>query len=154
MKRVCLLIVMAVLAFSSFAIAADEVTWLTLSEGAAKAKAEKKPMIVDFFYGDGCLRCEKLVKGVYDNQAIAQRLMVDFIPIRVDLSKNLTEQEEKLGDKHDYKKECLLLFLDSEGNTLKDPEGNPLSCATTIDADLLIRYLDSVKDSLAGKDNS
>lgn len=151
MKRVCLVVLTVMLAFSSLAVAADGVRWLTLSEGSARAKLEKKPMIVDFFFGKGCPRCEILEQGGYGDPAIAKRIMADFIPIRVDLTKELTKDEKALGDKYNYKNECLLLFLDSEGNIIKDPGGKPLSCATVIDSELLGRYMDTVKASLSNQ---
>lgn len=149
MKKIGLLLMM--LALSSLAIAADGVTWLTLSEGAARAKSIKKPMIIDFFYGKGCHRCDKLVQDSYNDPAIAKRIMTDFIPIRIDLSKELSKEEEALGKKYDYKEECLLLFLDSDGNILNDREGKHLSCATTIETDMLTHYLDLANDSPTGK---
>lgn len=149
MKRVSLVVMMAVLALTSVAYAVDSVTWLTLKEGAARAKVEKKPMLVDFFYGKGCPRCEKLEKAGYKDPAIAKRIMDDFIPVRVDLTKELTKEEKELGEKNDYKKECLLLFLDPEGNTIKDTSGKRISCAAMMDSDLLLKYLDTVKASLA-----
>ena len=152
MKRVSLMLVMAVLAFSTFVVAADGVTWLTLSEGKERAKVEKKPMLVDFFYGKGCPRCEELEMEGYENPAIAKKIMDDFIPIRVDLAKKLNKDEKELGEKYAYNKECLLLFLDPEANIIKDSGGKRLSCATMIDSDMLVQYLDTVKASLANKD--
>ncbi len=151
MKRVSLGLMVVVLALSSFVIAADRVTWLTLSEGTARAKVEKKPMLVDFYYGKGCPRCEQLDIGAYADPTIAKKVMADFIPIRVDLTKELTKEEQELGEKNKYNNECLLLFLDPEGKVLKDPGGKPLSCATMLDSETLNQYLDKVKASLAGK---
>jgi len=154
MKRVSLMLVMAMLAFSSFAVAADGVTWLTLSVGRERAKVEKKPMLIDFFYGKGCPRCEQLEVGDYENPAIVKKIMDDFIPIRVDLTKELSKDERELGEKYDYDKECLLIFLDPEGNIIKDAGGKKLSCATMIESDMLLRYLDAAKASLANKDKN
>src|SRR5512143_1654217 len=123
MKKFILLMIIAALAISSYAFGSDEVKWLALKEGTEKAKIEKKPMIVDFFFGKGCPRCEVLEKSVYGNPSIAKKIMDDFVPIRVDLTKKLSGEEEALGNKFEYKKDCMLLFLDYEGNVIKDPSG-------------------------------
>lgn len=147
MKKI--IMVMAVLVLSSVAHGADGVPWLTLKAGYEKAKLEKKPLLVDYFYGTGCLRCENLVKEEYENPEIIKKITTDFIPVRVDLTKELSPEEEQLGEKYDYKKDCLLLFLDADGNILKDDTGKHLSCATMIDPEMFIQYLDKVKMSLA-----
>jgi thioredoxin-related protein len=140
-----LLAVIAVMVMSSQAFGASGVKWVSLEEGMAKAKTEKKPMIVDFFFGKGCPRCEKLEEGVYSNPSIAKKIMDDFIPIRVDLTKKLTAEEEKLGNQYDYKQDCLLLFLDSGGAIIKDPAGKRLCFAENVEAEWFIKYLDMVK---------
>ena len=130
---------------SSHAFGSMEIKWFSLKEGMEKAKLEKKPMIVDFFFGKGCPRCEELQKGVYDNPAIAKKIVDDFIPIRVDLTKKLTAEEEKLGTQYDYKNDCLLLFLDPGGTIIKDPSGKRLCFVENIEPEWFIKYLDTVK---------
>lgn len=149
--RIWMVILMALLVLPTLAPAADGVSWLTLKAGADKAKLEKKPMLVDFYFGKGCPRCEQLDKEEYNNPEIAQKIKSDFIPVRVDLSRKLTEEEERLGERYHYKKECMLLFLDSDGAIINDPKGKGLSCATMIDAKMFSQYLDTVKKSLLEK---
>ena len=148
MKKIyTLFLILAVMAVS-YAPASAEVKWLTLKEGTEKAKVEKKPMIVDFFYGKGCPRCEALQKGVYDEPSISKKIMDDFIPVRVDLKENkLTKEEDALGKKFDYKKDCMLLFLDSDGNVIKDPLGKRLCFVDTVEPKQFIEYLDMIKAS-------
>jgi len=143
-------IYMALLMLAGFAIvspapAAAEIQWLPLKEGMEKAKDEKKPMIVDFFYGKGCPRCEALQKGVYDNPAIAKKIMDDFVPIKVDLTKKLSPEEEKLGNQYDFKNDCLLLFLDPQGTIIKDPSGKKLCFVENVEPDWFIKYLDMIR---------
>lgn len=144
MKKVLFLIIIAALTIPSYALGSDGIKWLTLAEGMDKAKVEKKPMIVDFFFGKGCPRCEALEKGVYGNPSIAKKIMDDFVPIRVDLTKKLSGEEEALGNKFEYKKDCMLLFLDYQGNIIKDPSGKKLCFAETVEPDWFIKYLDMV----------
>jgi thioredoxin-related protein len=145
-KRVYIVaMVIAALVITSQTFGAAEMKWLSLKEGMEKAKAERKPMIVDFYFGKGCPRCEQLQKGVYDNPAIAKKIMDDFIPIRVDLTKKLTPEEEKLGNQYDYKNDCLLLFLDPDGTIIKDPSGKRLCFVDNVEPEWFIKYLDMVK---------
>ena len=144
LKRLAIVMVL-LLAFSMPAAAADAVKWFSLKEGTAKAKAEKKPLVVDFFFGEGCPRCVFLEKEVYSNTAIAKKLNDDFVPIRIDLTKDLTRDEEDLGNRFSYKKDCMLLFLDPEGNIVKDTKGKDLCFIDKVDPEWFIGYLDQVK---------
>jgi len=56
MKKVNVLVIILILSAASFAFASDEIKWYSLNAGMEKAKAEKKPMIVDFYFGKGCPR--------------------------------------------------------------------------------------------------
>ena len=147
MRKVNVFVILLTLTVISIAAASDEIKWFSLNAGMEKAKAEKKPMIVDFYFGKGCPRCEALQKGVYDNPTIAKKIMDDFIPIRVDLTKPLTEEEKKLGNKYDYRNDCLLLFLDDKANIIKDPSGKSLCFVSSVDAEWFVKYLDMIKTS-------
>ncbi len=146
-KATVLFALMIGLVFVSNAFAAGELKWFPLKEGMEKAKAEKKPMIVDFFYGKGCPRCEFLQKNVYDNPRIAGKIMDDFVPIRVDLTKKLTKDEQKLGNEYDFKNDCLLLFLDPQANIIKE-KGKRLCFVDKVDPDEFIKYLDTIEHEL------
>jgi thiol peroxidase len=128
------------------ALAAETATgllpWLPLKEGMAKAKAENKTMIVDFYYGKGCPRCEFLQSQAYDDPGIAEKIRAAFVPIRIDLTTELSPEEEALGKKFDFKNECLLLFLDPHGNVIVDPDGTKLCFIDKVDPDQFIRYLE------------
>jgi len=145
MRMIGVLALIIVLATTSFARADGDLKWFTLKEGREKAKVENKTMIVDFFYGKGCPRCEFLQTKVYDDPGIAEKIRRDFIPIRIDLAKALNAEEEALGKKHDYKKDCLLLFLDPKGVVITDPDGTKFCFTDKIDPDQFIRYLDTYK---------
>ncbi|HET6515433.1 MAG TPA: thioredoxin family protein [Thermodesulfovibrionales bacterium] len=148
MKKTSILAAAVVVILASLTFAANGIQWLSLEEGREMAKKENKPMIVDFFFGKGCPRCEMLQKAVYDEPSIAEKIMKDFVPIRVDLTKALTREEEKLGEQYDYKKDCLLLFMDSKGNIVKDPRGKRLCFVENIEPEMFIQYLDMVKASM------
>jgi len=136
-----------VLNSSAFAISGD-VKWTSLKDGMAKSRVEKKPMIVDFFYGPECPRCARLEKGVYTNPAISKKINDDFVPVFIDLTKPLTKEEEDLGNKYDYKNDCLMLFLDPEMNIIKDPSVKKMCFVDDIEPDIFIGYLDMIKKKM------
>ena len=145
MKKILLLVSLLVFVICSHSFGADGMQWLSLKEGFAKAKIEKKPSIVDFFFGKGCPRCEKLQKYVYDDPIISKKIMDDFVPIRIDLTKPLTKEEDALGKKFDYKMDCLLLFLDHNGEVISDSKGKRLCFVDNVDPEWFVSYLDMIK---------
>ncbi|MCL4492760.1 MAG: thioredoxin family protein [Nitrospirae bacterium] len=151
MKKELAITIVIVLALSAGALAASEVKWHKLKDGREKAKIEKKPMLVDFFYDERCPRCAFLQKEVYDNPSIAAKIMADFIPVRVDLTGKLTDDEEQLGKQYDYKNDCLLLFLDHNGNIMKYSNGMRLCFIDKVEPEMFVKYLDTVKANLNNK---
>ncbi len=120
--------------------------WYTLDEGLKMAASEHKPVIIDFFYGKGCPRCEFLQKQVYDNPAIAKKISDDFVPVRIDLTKKLSAEETALGNQYDFKNDCLLLFLDNNGKIIKGPGGKKLCFVDSIEPEQFMQYLDMVRE--------
>jgi len=149
MKKIALLTILLafVLGSSAFAMVGN-VKWYSLKDGTVKAKTEKKPIIVDFFYGPGCPRCEKLEKGVYADPKIAKKINDDFVSIFIDLTKPLAKEEEDLGNKYDYKNHCLLLFLDPEMNLIDDPSGKKMCFVDDIEPYIFIGYLEMIKGQM------
>jgi len=123
-----------------------DIQWYPLAEGMKKAASEQKPVIIDFFYGKGCPRCEFLQKQVYDNPAIAKKISDNFVPVRIDLTKKLTAEETALGNQYDFKNDCLLLFLDHSGKIIKGPSGKKLCFADSIEPEQFMQYLDMVRE--------
>ena len=150
MKRTAIfaILFLFVLSIPAFAVPAGEVKWNSLNDGTARAKAEKKPIIVDFFFGKGCPRCEKLEKYIYSDPKIAKKINDDFVPIFVDLTKPLSKEEDELGKKYDYKNDCLMLFLDYDMNILKDPSGKKMCFVDHVEPDIFINYLDTMKGQM------
>ncbi len=147
MKRFVLLFV-AGLFLASSVFAGDLVNWYTLQDGMTKAEAEKKPVVLDFFYGKGCPRCEFLEKEIYNDQVIAKKINEDFVPIRIDLNKKLSAEEQSLGEKYNFKNDCLLIFLDAKGELVKE-SGKRLCFIDKVDPQDFIKYLDEAKAQAA-----
>lgn len=153
MKTRILLTIFLILSVNAWAEEryAEKVKWFSLNEGMEKARAEKKPLLVDFAVAKGCPRCEFLQKNVYSKDEIARKINSDFVPIFIDLSKKLSPEEKALGEKYDFKNDCLLLFLDYNGKVIKEPDTGQMCFADKIEPDVFIRYLDSVKNRMFKK---
>lgn len=155
MKTRILLTIFLILSVNAWAEEryAGKVEWFSLNEGMEKARAEKKPLLVDFAVAKGCPRCEFLQKNVYSKDEIARKINSDFVPIFIslDLSKKLTPEEKALGEKYNFKEDCLLLFLDYNGNVIKDPDAGLMLFADRIEPDVFIKYLDSIKNRMLKK---
>lgn len=146
MKRYGTLALILGLVFSATVFAGDTgIQWLSLKAGMEKAKEENKPLIVDFYYGKGCPRCEAMQEQVYNNPSIAAKVMKDFIPVRVDLKKKLTKGEEDLGNKYNFRNDCLLLFLDPQGEIINDTMGKRMCFIDKINPQWFIDYLNMVE---------
>ncbi len=127
---------------------AEGVNWYTLAEGRELALTLKKPMVVDYAVPKGCDRCDFLQDHVYSQKEIVDKINSDFIPIWINLDQSsyqMTEEEKRLGEKFDYNKDCLLLFLDHEARIIKDPEGKKFCFAEEVEPEDFNSYLDHVR---------
>ena len=133
---------------SGVPVYAEKVNWHSLAEGREMARSMKKPMIVDFAVPSGCDRCDFLQDNVYDDDDIVAKINSDFVPIWINLdatSHALTPEEENLGQKFEYRKDCLLLFLDHQERLIEDPEGKQFCFAEEVEPEEFMKYLDYVR---------
>lgn len=142
-----------ILLICSYSFASDKdkaglIKWYSFKEAKEKARVEGKPMIVDFAVAQGCPRCEAMQKNIYSKKEIADRINKDFIPVLIDLAKELTHEEKRLGEEYDFKNDCLLLFLDPDGRILKDPSGKRLCFMDAVDTEVFIKYLDFIRTGI------
>ena len=83
----------------------ENIKWYSFSEGVAKAKKEKKYMIVDF-YTDWCMYCKKMDAETYSDKKVSDYINEKFVPIKVNAEsknsiqfdgKTITERELAMG---------------------------------------------------------
>ena len=101
--------------------------WMTDFEAAkAKAKAENKPILVDFTGSDWCVWCIKLDKEVFSKKAFLDYASSNFVLVEIDFpskkvkqSAELKAQNEALSEKYDIKGFPTILILDADGKVIE-----------------------------------
>ncbi len=83
----------------------ENIKWYSFSEGVAKAKKEKKYMVVDF-YTDWCMYCKKMDSETYSDKKLSDYINEKFVAIKVNAEsknsirfdgKDITERELAMG---------------------------------------------------------
>jgi protein disulfide-isomerase len=101
---------------------AAELSWMTdLPKAQAKAKAEKKLVMVDFTGSDWCGWCIKLNKEVFSTPEFAEYAAKNVVPVEIDFprSKKQTPEVKKanqaLQQKYKVQGYPTIIVLNSEG---------------------------------------
>jgi protein disulfide-isomerase len=114
-------VVLGLSALAGFARAEDNL-WQTDFEAAkAKAKAEKKLLLVDFTGSDWCGWCIKLNKEVFSQPAFAEYAKKSLVAVEVDFpnKKKLSAEQKQANDalakKYGIRGYPTIIVLNSEG---------------------------------------
>jgi len=82
MKKLMLVLILAVAGFSARAQQSDKINWLTFEEAAAKTEKNPKMIIVDV-YTDWCGWCKKMDKGTFTDPAVVEYINNTFYPVKM-----------------------------------------------------------------------
>ncbi|MFU8847383.1 MAG: thioredoxin family protein [Opitutales bacterium] len=103
-----------------------ESAWMTDLEAAkAIAKAENKPMLVDFTGSDWCMWCIRLDEEVFSKQAFKDFAKENLILVEIDFprkktqSDELKEKNQALAQKYGIRGFPTILILDAEGKVIE-----------------------------------
>jgi thioredoxin-related protein len=100
--------------------------WMTDFEAAqAKAKAENKPMLLDFTGSDWCGWCIKLDEEVFSQAAFSEYAAAELVLVEIDFprrteqSDKLKAQNEALSQQYGVRGFPTILVLSSEGELIE-----------------------------------
>ena len=86
---------------------------------AAKARSEKRPMLIDFT-ATWCGACQELAKDTFaDPRVQARALSANFVAVKVDATNDDDPQVDKIKDKYKVKGLPTVVIYDSSGTELK-----------------------------------
>jgi thioredoxin-related protein len=110
--------------------AGAEEQWMTdLSKAQAKAKEEKKLVLMDFNGSDWCPPCKALKKNVFSSQEFIEYAKKNLVLVDVDFPRGKKQTEElkkanqELSEKFDIKSFPTVIVLSGDGKQLKRDEG-------------------------------
>ena len=113
-----------------FQVSAAEGDWLTdLSKAQAKAKAEKKMVLMDFNGSDWCPPCKALRKNVLSSPEFVDYAKKNLVLVDVDFPRHKEQTEElkkaneALSKKFSIEGYPTVIVLSSEGKELKKQVG-------------------------------
>ncbi|MBI3853753.1 MAG: thioredoxin family protein [Verrucomicrobia bacterium] len=109
---------------------AAEGEWLTdLPKAQAKAKAEKKLVLMDFTGSDWCPPCKALHKNVLSSPEFIQFAKANLVLVEVDFPRSkpqsaaLKKANQALSEKYAIEGYPTIIVLDADGNTLSKETG-------------------------------
>jgi len=95
------------------------IPWLSsVQEGLAKAKAEGKPAMIDF-WASWCSVCLHLDRTTYVNPDVVREAQ-QFVPIKVDCTDTSSTAVKELQAQYSVVGLPTIVFIDSKGQWLKD----------------------------------
>jgi len=118
------------------------ITWRTLAQARAEALATNRPILIDFFTFQECPRCQDLVRFVYSDPTIIERINREFVPVRVNLDQPLSPDEKALATRLESGEECVLAFLSAKGSIVTHPNGKPICSLAMLTPEAFTDYLD------------
>jgi len=139
MKMLALLSLALVTSTAAFAAAGWDDDY---EKALAKAKAEKKMVVLDFTGSDWCGWCIKLDKEVFSKKEFKDYAKDNLVLVEVDfpqtkkLPKKTQEQNEKLQKEHSIRGYPTIIVLDSEGKKVGQlgyMEGGPTPFIAKLD---------------------
>lgn len=109
--------------------ATDGIQWFKYDQGVAKAKAEGKPIVIDF-YTDWCGYCKKMDRSTFKDPQVIAFLRDNFVTVRVngEAQTMVSHEGEQMSERmltqtYGVRGFPTFWFLDSEGKRIGPAPG-------------------------------
>lgn len=113
-------LVVAAYMIASIVMQGPGVQWQEYSDQLLTEAVEKqKPVIIDFS-ATWCAPCRELDEVTFHNREVVKQARLDFIMIKVDLTRKGNADNERLLQKYDVKGVPTIVFLDRQGKERRD----------------------------------
>lgn len=119
--------------------------WYTYNEGISRARAQQRPVIIDF-YASWCHWCKVMERETFSNEQVKKRLAADYIAIRIDMESNTairlkgrTLAPQEFASMMGVRGLPTLAFLDKNGEPITAIPG-------FIKPDILLPLLNYIRD--------
>jgi thiol:disulfide interchange protein DsbD len=121
--------------------AAQSFTWLhSEAEALALAKAEGRPVIIDF-WAEWCTACKELDKIAWSDPRV-KAAAARFVAVKVDATET-TDEVERLAAKYDVPGMPTVIFIDAQGREVRQ------RVIGAIEADEMLQRLEAVDGACA-----
>jgi thioredoxin-related protein len=132
-----------IIAAALFKASGEESQWLTdLPKAEAKARADKKMVLLDFTGSDWCPACIKLRKEVFSKPEFAKYAQEHLVLVEVDFPETKVQSEElkkanqALAEKFKVEEYPTVIILDSAGEKVGEADydgGGPKKFIATVE---------------------
>ncbi len=113
-------LVIAAFLTTLWAMGGPGVAWQSYSDQViVEARKHTKPVIIDF-HAAWCTPCRELEDVTFHDPSVVDRAAIDFIMIKVDLTRSGDPAHEQLLQKYDIKGVPTVVFLDGDGTERKE----------------------------------
>ena len=143
------LLLFLMLAATSLLNAADSLNWLgSYPDALVAAKAEHKPVLVDFTGSDWCIWCVRLDKEIFSKPEFAAWAKDNAVLLKLDFPRNLPQSQTvkqanaELADKYKIQGFPTILILDETGKEKVRTGYKHLSAAD------YVKHLDSLLEKV------
>lgn len=104
---------------TSVPLGEGQVNWQTdIEAGLALAQEQNKPVMIDF-WAEWCTICKEIDRYTFHDKSVAEVLNERFIVIKIDLTRDDTEEAQATIQRYKIHGLPLIVFLDSSGKELE-----------------------------------
>jgi len=115
----------------------NEPKWIKYSETKYEVALKSHSKVFIDFYADWCIPCKELDHSTFSDERVIKKLK-EFKTFKVDMTKSLSDETEKVREKFNIRGMPTLIFINSEGKEVQRNTG-------FINADEFLKIISTIK---------